>query len=206
MTFIPVENTAHVLIQGSCDGQQVNNDLYFRHTSGPIAATDLSALALAIGTWWAGGVLPLLNESYLFGVVRARDLTTANGFVAESQFALTPGGVSGEAAPNNCTMSVSFRAAFAGRNFRGRNYIPCLTNSQVTGNVIDSGFINDIRTQYEELITGGGTTPAGWIWVVVSRFLNGLPRAAGVFNEIFSVIVVDNIVDSQRRRLPGRGK
>lgn len=206
MAFIPVPNVAHVLIQGDVDGQECDNDLYFVHTTGAIAASDLSNLALGIGTWWAGGMLSILNEAYTFRRTRARDLTTAVGFVVESSFTPTPGGVSGEAAPNNCTMSISFRTAFAGRNFRGRNYVPCLTNAEVTGNHIGSTFIGDCITQYSELISGGGSTPAGWTWVVVSRFLNNLPRTTGVFNEIFSVIVVDDIVDSQRRRLPGRGK
>lgn len=206
MPFIPVENVAHVTIQGTLDSQEVINDLYFRHTTGPIAVTDLQSLNAAINLWFTGSVLTHLNEAYIYQRVKSRDLTTANGFVVDDQFGPTPGSVTGEAAPNNCTMSVSFRAAFAGRNFRGRNYVPCLTNSEVTENTIDSGFVSNIRNDYLELVAGGGSAPAGWTWVVVSRFTGGLPRAAGVFNEIFSVVIVDNIVDSQRRRLPGRGK
>jgi hypothetical protein len=103
-------------------------------------------------------------------------------------------------------MAVSFRSALSGRSFRGRNYIPCLTNSQVTGNLIDVSWQGDIINAYAELLFGGGALPAGWVWVVVSRFTNNLPRVTGIFSEVFSVLVTDTIVDSQRRRLPGRGK
>jgi len=205
MTFIPVENCAHVLIQGSLFGQQVDNDLYFRHTTGPIAASDLVTLATDIGSWWTTTIVPLLNEQYTAIFARARDLTTQFGFSSEVSLGATAGGVTGESAPNNCTMAVSFRTAFVGRSNRGRNYVPVLTNSQVTDNTIDAGFATDIVNGYALLIAGGGATPAGWTWVVVSRFNAGLPRVAGVFNEIFTVLTTDLIVDSQRRRLPGRG-
>jgi len=114
--------------------------------------------------------------------------------------------VTGEAAPNNCSMAVSFRTAVSGRSNRGRNYVPVLTNSQVSENLIDSSWAQDVVNAYSELLFGGGALPAGWVWVVVSRFTGGLPRTVGTFNEIFSVLVTDLIVDSMRTRLPGRGK
>lgn len=205
MPFIPVENTAHVRVEGRVDNQQVINDLYFRHTTGPIAAADIQALASAIAAWGVGFYAPFLNEAWTGVKVAARDLTTALGFVAEASLAGAVGGVTGEAAPNNCTMAVSFRTAFAGRSFRGRNYVPCLTNSQVTGNNIDADWAQSVVDAYSELLFGGGSLPGGWVWVVVSRFTNLEPRVAGLFNEVFAVVVSDLIVDSQRRRLPGRG-
>jgi len=42
-------------------------------------------------------------------------------------------------------------------------------------------------------------------WVVVSRFHDNAPRTAGVVSFINAATVVDATVDSQRRRLPGRG-
>lgn len=206
MAFIPVENTAHILIQGHVDNQEVDNDLYFRSQTGAITQASLVTLMNAVHTWWNDNMIPLLNEAYVFGLMRARDLTTQFGFVAEAGFGPVNGGVSGEAAPNNCTMAVSFRTAFAGRAFRGRNYVPCLTNSEVNENTIDATFSANVVSAYNQLVAGNPSQPAGWVWVVVSRQFNGVPRTVGVFNEIFNVLVTDNIVDSQRRRLPGRGK
>lgn len=206
MAFIPVPDTAQIRVEGRVDGQQTINDLYFRHTTGPIAAADLQALTSALAAWAIGFYAPVLNEAWSGVQVTARDLTSLIGFSAVSGLTGTVGGVAGEAAPNNCTMAVSFRSAFAGRSFRGRNYVPCLTNSQITGNDIDSTWADAVVAAYAELLFGGGSLPAGWVWVVVSRFTLGAPRVTGIFNEVFSVLVSDLTVDSQRRRLPGRGK
>jgi hypothetical protein len=206
MAFIPVENCAKIVIEGTVDGQQVDNDLYFRHTTGAITEADLVSLTSQIASWMGSTYAPLLNVAWQGSRVKGRALDFSFGFVAETSMVGTVGGVSGEAAPNNCSMSVSFRTSFAGRSFRGRNYVPCLTNSQVTGNVIDTGFITDVIAAYTDLIFPGVSAPPGWEWAVVSLFTLGAPRVAGVFTAVTSVIVVDNIVDSQRRRLPGRGK
>jgi hypothetical protein len=42
-------------------------------------------------------------------------------------------------------------------------------------------------------------------WCVVSRHLDGLPRDIGITRKITTVILTDLTIDSQRRRLPGRG-
>jgi len=206
MAFIPVPDTAHVRLEGRVDAQQVINDLYFRHTTGPIAAADLGGLLTALASWQFSSMAPLWNEAWSGVQISGRDLTSVTGFVGTTSTVGVVGGTSGEAAPNNCTMAVSFRSALAGRSFRGRNYVPVLTNSQVTGNLIDTSWQADVVAGYSELIFGGGALPAGWVWVVVSRFTNSAPRTTGIFSEIFNVIVTDNVVDSQRRRLPGRGK
>ena len=75
----------------------------------------------------------------------------------------------------------------------------------MTENTIDSTFASNIVGAYLQLVNPSTVLPAGWIWVVVSKQASGLPRTAGVFTEVFQALVVDLIVDSQRRRLPGRG-
>lgn len=205
MPFIPVEDTAHIRIEGRADGQQSINDLYFRHSTGPIAAADMVGLVTAIRTWYTDTMAPLLNENWVATAVHGRDLTAPIAAVADLGFTSVQGGVTGEAAPNNCSMAVSFRSGLAGRAYRGRNYVPMLTNSEVSGNYIDPAFATGIVDGYSELLFGGGALPAGWVWVIVSRFLNNEPRVAGIFTEVFSVLVTDLVVDSQRRRLPGRG-
>lgn len=206
MAFIPVVDTAHVRIEGSVDSQETINDLYFRRTTGAITSADLLALVNAMETWVEDNLAPQLNEAWSGRKVVGRDLTLVNGFVAEASLTGIVGGIAGEAAPNNCTIAVSFRTALSGRNYRGRNYVPVLTNSQVTGNLVDSGWALTIAGVYQELLFPSTVLPDGWIWVVVSRFIDNLPRLTGVFTEIQSVVFTDLVVDSQRRRLPGRGK
>jgi len=46
---------------------------------------------------------------------------------------------------------------------------------------------------------------SGATWVIVSRFLDKAPRTTGISRTVSSVILVNLVADSQRRRLPGRG-
>jgi hypothetical protein len=79
----------------------------------------------------------------------------------------------------------------------------------VGANTFSDATVDAFITAYEQLLTVGSIISAEW--VIVSRFSGvdadkkPIPRAAAVITPITAVTVVDNIVDSQRRRLPGRG-
>lgn len=208
MPFVPFEDCVQVTIQGHVDGQLTVNDLAFRSSTGPRSLADVNALATAIESWYDGGMAGLLNEAWAGSLITAKGLTNPNGLIVEHDFSYSVGGVSGEAAPNNCSMCVSFRTGLSGRSFRGRNYVPVLTNSQVTGNMIDSAWATSVVNEYAALVfpASVGVLPGGWEWVVLSRFAGNVERTTGVFTEITNVLVTDLVVDSQRRRLPGRGR
>jgi hypothetical protein len=116
----------------------------------------------------------------------------------------------GDPTPANVSLAVSFRTAGRGRSSRGRNYFVGFVDDQVTGNVVNNSDAVDIRNAYAALIAAAAT--ANVSWVVVSRFSGvdadgkPIPRAAGVTSLINAVSLVDNDVDSQRRRLNGRGR
>ena len=69
--------------------------------------------------------------------------------------------------------------------------------------------MDSLKLAYEGLPSVA--TVAGYTWVVASRFSgvdaegDPIPRAAGITTPITTVLIVDNLVDSQRRRLSGRG-
>jgi len=112
--------------------------------------------------------------------------------------------------PNNVAVTVSFRTGLSGRFARGRNYVSGLSEDAVVLNTVDSAVLADIQAGYEALqdVASDNTST----WVVVSRFsgVDGdgvpIPRVEGVTTPITAVIIVDSIIDSQRRRLPGRGQ
>lgn len=205
MPFVPVPDCVQCQIEGRVDAQTVINDLYFRSTIGPRSAVDVTALATALAGWMDATYAPLLNSVYTGVRVRARGLTNPDGFVSEVSLAGTVGGVVGGAAPNNVSMAVSFRTGLGGRSQRGRNYVPIMSKVDLDGNNISGTFAADVVDAYSDLLFPGPVLPGGWIWVVVSRITGGEPRAEGIFHEVMSVLVVDLIVDSMRRRLPGRG-
>lgn len=211
MAFVPVADTAHVLIRGSDVGNAAYNDLYFTQAGGwsPLNLTDV---ATAIRDWWEASVLPSLSDQYTLIDVVATDISTQFGF----QATVSSGGVGGvatEQAPNAIAACISFRTGIRGRSFRGRNYIPAIPNAAIDVNILDAGFLTVMQTSYAELLPGGGIFPGGVpLWVVVSRFSgvdpvthDPIPRVAGITTQIVSVGFSDNIVDSMDTRKPGRG-
>lgn len=205
MAFIPVPNVAQAQVFGRIDGQTTINDLYFATEAPPVTLGQLDALALALNDWFSASILTLLSASYSYEHVRVRDLTSQAGFVVERSDSAGPGGAGGAFVPNNVAPCISFRTAIAGRSGRGRNYIPGVPQSVISGNTISPGFIADTTIAYQGLLATGSFKPSGWTWVVVSRFTLNAPRPAGVANAVLSVLYTDTTVDSQRRRLPGRG-
>lgn len=211
MPFVPVTNTVGVEVRMLLDAQKIENTLYFEK-AGAWSAGDLVTLGNSFLTWWtafyAVGVSSALTLSEIF----IRDLTTVFGIVQTTP-APTPhptGDRSAASLPNNVAITVSFRSGLSGRFARGRNYVSGLSEDSVVLNTVDASVIADIQAGYEALQDVASDNSS--TWVVVSRFsgVDGdgvpIPRVAGVTTPITAVIIVDPIIDSQRRRLPGRGQ
>jgi hypothetical protein len=210
MPFVPVPNVAQLTMEGVVDRQQTINDIYFEISGGGITPINLKALCDAVHVWFTGQLAPLLSENWQTVRTRARDLTTALSFIAESG-GTAVGGVAVEAAPNNVAACIKLSSAVAGRSFRGRNYVPAIPNSLVTLNTMDPAFITDVETAYNGLV-GAGTFLAGWQLVVVSRFTGGgpgtpsVPRTSGLATPVALASFVNPFVKSMRSREVGHGK
>jgi hypothetical protein len=203
MAFIPVPNVAQVQCLGRVDGQLTVNDTYWEISGGGITPTNLAALVFEVSTWFRGSLAALLADDWTAERTVGVDLTSNIGPRSEISFT-TPGGVAGEAVPNNVAACVSFRTGGRGRSARGRNFVPALPGSLVTLNTLDPAFISDLIGVYDEL-KGPGTFLVGWQWVVVSRFTAGAPRVAGVPMPVTEVVMVGDKVRSMRSREVGHG-
>lgn len=203
MAFIPVLNTAMCELRFTLFGQQIENVLYFEHT-GSISTLDLQNLATALDLWVANYyLLAGLSQDIAYREVFVTDLTTATSPTASASVnAGDIGTLTQPSLPGGTCIVASFRTAGRGRSSRGRNYISGLGESTVTGNQVALVITTQFITAYEELINN---PPTDWQWVVVSRYTGGNPRASGVTEPITSVTFTDLNVDSQRRRLTGRG-
>jgi len=105
--------------------------------------------------------------------------------------------------PGGTTFCLSLRTGFVGRARRGRIYTIGMNEGQQSGGVVTSGYRNAWITNIQQLMLAVGTT--NWELVVVSFMLNGLPRDEPLVTPVTTVLAVDDFVDSQRRRLQGRG-
>lgn len=200
--YQPVTAVVQCQLFGRVDGQVTINDLYFQ-AAGAITPLGVTTLVDAVAGWFGGSLAPLLSDDWATERVIGTDLTTATGFRID-EAAVTIGGVTGEANPNNVAAVVSLRTAQRGRSARGRNFVPAIPGAAVTLNTIDPAFIADLLTAYTELV-GAGTFVAGWELVVVSRVTGGLARATGLAIPVTNVVMVTNTVRSMRSREVGHG-
>lgn len=207
MVYIPAPSVAQVEVRGTLDGQPVENVLYFLVKAPPITPSSLGTLAMQVGQWWIANALAWLPVTYLFREIYAVDLSTATSASATWPAENNPGtrNPASGVLPNSNTLCVSFRTASRGRSARGRNYWAGLTRGDVTNNVATMTLQQGIVGVYEALLTLVQDDTIMWYWVVLSRYANKAPRPQGLTNTITNVLIVDSTIDSQRRRLPGRG-
>jgi len=202
MAFIPALNTAQVHVRTTLLSQQVENILYFEN-SDTIGAGDLITLCEYVGDWWNDHLKGNLSNQLTMREIYAVDMTSST---APTGVDLTHNGVAGSqtspAMPGNVTIAISFRTAGRGRSSRGRNYLPGMVEAGVSGNSIDNTYGALFVAAYEELISDPLT---GWTWVVASFYANHSPRVTALLQPILSCGLSDNVMDSMRRRLPGRG-
>lgn len=203
MSFIPVPNVIKlevVYVIGT--SQQVN--VYHVTTAGPIDLTKVQAAVNVLQTWVAGETGALISNTARLAYIKGTDLTEENSFY----YLFTPtdntydGTRPSPILPSNVTMAVKHLTGRAGRSYRGRTYVIGLCEDQVTGDSVADTTVNGWIAAFQELQTS--FSEASMAWVVVSYTHNKIPRAQGEANLIISH-GSDGIVDSQRRRLAGRG-
>jgi hypothetical protein len=155
--------------------------------------------------WAELSYFPQLPATVHLNEVVCTDLTTIDG--AQATYApdtTTNGSIAGDVLPNECSMCISLRTGNRGRSARGRFY----TFAVPQANMADDNFItptyssalatvgNDLVAAFQE------TTPL----TIVSYRSGGVPRPGGpVYFLVSNALLVDNLVDSMRRRKPGVG-
>ena len=204
MPFVPADNVIGVEMRMRLDSQRVENTLYFYKVTGWTAA-DVPVVFNALLVWWNTYYSVPVSNQLSLNEIKVTDLSSPTGFAFEIPTPTPkPTGDSAEpAAPNNVALCVSFRTGSRGRSARGRNYVPGIPKTAITANTVDALTVSGIAAAYNQLLTVADGLGADW--VVVSRFTAGDERPAAVISFINAATVVDSTVDSQRRRLPGRG-
>lgn len=203
MAFQPVVDGVEVDVRGILDGQLVENTLYFKTGTG-FGIDSLLSLAQVVDAWYKTNILSHLSDDMKLTEVYVTDLSTQTAPTA-AYVEATPvaGGNSNEAMSNNVAPCISFRTSERGRSGRGRNYIPGISVDNVVRNTINATWAGYMVTGYEAL--PDAVADLDCTWCVLSRKHAGGFRPAGLLIPITSVKFSDFIVDSQRRRLPGRG-
>lgn len=201
--FIPTPGTVRTDIALFNSLGQVHNIYWFQREAAWTQA-EREALNTALQTYWTTNLKPLLSANISLAQITSVNQDTANA--PASTLVVTPlvaGSVTGSAYPAGTCICCTLRTGLRGRSFRGRSYISGLpvTVRQDDGNatVAFIGNLINALAALKTVITGLGA-----IWVVVSKYTNKVPRAAGLCTPV-TAIAADQSFDSQRRRLVGRG-
>jgi len=200
---MPIPNNplvAKVSMVGNRDTRQWVNTFHVAKTNGvPWNAGDLLTIATAFKAQWDGFWKPICGTIVDLDVIQVRKLDPSDPLALDYTTGLPSAGTLGTALEAaNVTLALSWRTGLAGRKFRGRFYFPSIADNQTTQ---DDRALSALVAAFNALLDNLWNAPvaAGPYELVVFHLVDS------TFTAITSW-VVDAILDSQRRRLPGRGR
>jgi len=203
MPFIPLPGTVQLEILFTWDGQYCETVLHYTKEAG-FDNDDMVDLAEYITAWIGSDWDTLMSNTITFIGLRLTDMTSETGTVIDygTGFPIQ-GFVVSPSLPNNVALVVTKRTLLRGRSYRGRVFVPGLSEGNVTGNVVNPAHVAAVIAALEDIrivpVTSGQFEMS-----VASRYADKQPRAVGVVTGV-SAFTSDGVVDSMRRRLPGRG-
>lgn len=203
MAFQPVVDTVEIDIIYTQHGQTIQNVFYGENPGGYLLA-DLVALAAGIdgqvsGTWKAQQVIEAVYQR-----TEVRGLAVENDITATDNSSSGVGLLVGGALPNNVTLSVKKESGLTGRSARGRCYwLGCAQDKLLSTdeNLFQAAYVTSIVSAVDDIrnqINAIGI----WEAVLVSRFSGGVQRTTGLTFPWISSVAVNDVVDTQRGRLP----
>jgi hypothetical protein len=196
-------DTAEATLTFLYNGQYCINKHHFLNTAGWDEGS-LNNLGTAIREWWADELQASAPSTLSLIEIEVIDLSPDSnlGITVQTGLPLV-GGNAAQQMPNNVTIAVKKGTGLVGRSYRGRTYHIGLTEANVDMNVINSSTQTLLQTAYDALKEPLGIAiPVDMC--VLSETTGGVQRAEGICTPVTG-INVDPVIDSQRRRLPGRG-
>jgi hypothetical protein len=201
--FIPVADTVKVEARYTLFGQKCENVFYVFRGSRvlPEALDEVGAIIVA---WF--NTSGKVNASTLASLqsVKVTDMSAQDGPTSVYTTGLPIAGTAGgPTAPGNVTLAVKLNTMHRGRGASGRQYLIGLPFGAVADNNVTSAYQAAVKASYEALMAllllGGFTLQ------VVSFYHANAARTSGLAMDV-TAITVDPNLDSQRRRLNGRGQ
>jgi len=201
--FVPTPGAVRVDAIQSNSGSNMENTLWYYFAGGEPTVADMLALGGAINSIFETSFPPLHPGSWSY---RGTVVTDQASESAPSVLVPSLGTVGTNAAdvlPNSNAFCVSFKTAGRGRSSQGRNFVPALPRDSVFEDLIDLTYVEAVITAYNRLLVPD--LDIGAALVVVSHVTAGAPRSEGLVEPVVGITYADLILDSQRRRLNGRG-
>lgn len=207
MPFVPMLNTAQAELVFTKDGQKCQ---YVLHYSTDIAVTVglMTELGEALVNWYDNSYAALQHVSVTLEEVTLTDMSDQFEAVLNYTTGLPlPGTRTGDALPNNVAAVTTKRTPFRGRSFRGRIYnfgMVFFDTNSANRSQWSPTFVGNVTSAWDAARTFD-LTSAEWLMVVASTVSGGVQRENAVLSPVTN-FTTDSNVDSQRRRLVGRGQ
>lgn len=200
--FIPAADCARMRMVYSSNGSEVMNVLHFRQV-GAYDASALVALNEAAKTAWETHIKPRQTGTCQLLYLESTAIDVDGG--AQDTLDVNEAGTAtGEAAPNNVTQAIKFTTGFTGRSSRGRLYFIGLNKAAVSGDQVTDATIAANISAYEDFFADIQAAVDS-NHVIVSYCNDGAWRTSAAVLNVTGYLSSDKNVDSQRRRLAGRG-
>lgn len=203
--FQPAPGILQLLLKFSDSGQAINNVLHVNNNNaGRWSEGQVEAIVDYIATtWWTTYIKPLLCPSTKLESVQGTDLTAQDTVQYTHNLSAGNAGThAGEALPNSVTNAIKLFTGVRAKGVNGRIFIPPIPEGVVTGNVLDSAFqalwiaaLNALKTELPILVANAALT-------VLSRYLAGVWRGAGVGRNVTVIEAANDFIDVAKRRLP----
>lgn len=181
----------------SRDTRTFNNTFHVYRAAGWSLAT-MTTLATAFESWWNANYKTFVWTGIALTQIQVRNYNP----VLPLAYDYTPstpisGLATGSPDPASATLATSWRTGLAGRKYRGRFYtVGMLEGHSQDNDTVTGAYVVAAGTAASTLIAN--LVAAGFSLMIFHRIDN-------TFTQVVST-VVENLVDSQRRRLAGRGR
>jgi hypothetical protein len=203
MAFIPATNVVQAEMLYVYHSEKCENVLHYQRPGG-WSASQMAELGAFLVGWFDLVYDALVVDNLNLRSIRMTDLTTQTSPSIEYTTGLPLTGVKlNDPMPNNVSLVFTKLTESRGRSYRGRYYHMGFGEDQIVSNTVDAAVVTSLTNALIGLMTptiAGVQAPL----VVVSRFTNNAPRSSAVVTPVTGWRT-DGNVDSQRRRLPGRG-
>lgn len=202
MAFIPTTGAVKVDLMFLMSGQQVHN-LFWVSRDAEWTQAEREALNTAVHTWWTA---QKSNFSTSIALVQITSTNQQSPNDPSSTLVIAPpeaGTGAGVGPANSVALVATLRTDLRGRNYRGRMYLAGHRSADIQDTLTaTTAHITSLLAALAALKTA--IEALGAVWVIVSKFINKVPRASGLKTPV-TAISMDQYWDSQRRRLFGRG-
>lgn len=201
-----LQNVAQVEIRFLLDNERVEN--VFHCLAPPpfnqVVADDIHDI---VDNWITQTLRPNQSSNVIYQGMKIRDIVPT-GPAFEYPGDNQAGTAAGNPLANEVTFCLKKVTALSGRKYRGRFYHIGLPDSFMLSassrNRLSPTAVFALVSTYAALMTA--LAGAGYTLQVIQKDYTVIPPMAVTTVPVISIVATDNIVDSQRRRGPGRGR